>query len=137
MNRTTLVDFNETQKFPIDGVYKVVLIKIDETPQLLFEKRTYHCNMLENILRKKDVPFETKDIGTKHPDLIPLSCGHRYMVIGMGKAEIFKKSKKAVFFGYSIDYKINMSDSMDVIIPMMHGWNVSHQENYAPFKNDD
>jgi hypothetical protein len=106
------------------GEYKVVQIFFHGKAELLFQNETMraHSRILENFLKKNEVPYETIDTIPEEinrrkltPEeieekgwMIPATHGREYNCPGMGKVNLDVENKIAYFGGSSVDYKIGI-----------------------------
>lgn len=90
------------------GEFKVIQLLVDEFPVMLCGY-TYHSEILEGYLRKKNIGYETKTVRELFEEVeIPLECGEQYRVLGMGYCKIFPDSKVLQLpYGSSHAYKIS------------------------------
>jgi hypothetical protein len=89
-----------------DGTFKVVQIVIDDVPYTRFaEKSTLHSLILEELLRRKDIPF-SEGAFKQSSGNGPVLQGERYRVLGMGKADVRTAERFVRLYDFSYDYKI-------------------------------
>ena len=91
------------------GEYKVVQLRLDGKPYLRFQSdcEIIHGAMLENFLRAQSIDYQT--FRTDKDQTLPEARGERYVVDGMGEADVDVKRRRASFHGSSHDYGISIN----------------------------
>ena len=132
MNPSERVKISNTE---ISGEYKAVLIRFEEKDYFILKEasKNLHAYILRDFLLENNIGYKTRKnrLSPSFEVDIPELEGEKYKVIGMGKVEIFHDTKKANFYGKSLDYGLPFSDeSISSIKNLMKDWEISNNPGF-------
>jgi hypothetical protein len=95
-----------------NGSYNAIQLLIDERPVLLLgHSDDLHCEILRSYLQQQGLEFYTIQApGSRVPAQVPALVGPRYLVVGMGKAELETSKKRYTgMHSSNADYRIGIN----------------------------